>query len=351
MGSSSLSCRATAALLVAFFVGIAQADDTLEEAKQSLREWRNAFVNVHIRYTTTFLTINPDADYDTATSISNWTWTEDLYCLEDNLYLTDGAPIRRSTAGTGETEWFHAHYEISSEGEEFMESLTTGDSRGRSSAGRTGMIILPLLELWQVNPRCAWLPDVIDELGLTYEGTVEIEGSECVEYSYLLGENPNQSRHRLALDPAHGYLPKRVIFEQPGNPSHNPWRFLVTEFRETDTGTWFPAQGTRSTGSSEKTWTVDEVELNLAYDASDFATPALMNGTLVPGPNGFVAVGNGVAPEFMQQRRAEWEASLPAAGGVAISTSPPGGNTWIWFTLVASAGFLSFFFAWKLRQA
>jgi hypothetical protein len=350
MASTSLCSRATAALLVAVLVTTAHGDDRLAEAKQALRDWRNAFVNVRIRFTIEFLNIAPEEDFETATSRVEWTWTEDLYCFEDRVMVYDGIAKTRETAGVDANQWYFSMVEISPEGEEFLEFLTLGDSRGRSTVGRTGMVVTPLMELWQVQPRCAWLPDVIDELDFTYEGPVEIDGMECVEYSYFQGEGAETMRHRVVLDPSHDYLPRRVVLEQVRDPSNNPWNHVVTEFLQTEAGTWFPARGTFECVDGANRWTVDEVVLNSAFDAEYFSPPAPMNGTKVlEGSRPVYVAGNGEVPDFVAEERSKERVTHPETQQVVAV--PAAASGWIWSILLAVAGMVSFFAAWKLKQA
>lgn len=113
-------------------------------------------LNVRIRYTTEFRPADSDGDYDNSPILNEWTWTEDLFCLEERVYTQDRVPEERTISGTGHSHWYNATYEISPHGEEFLERLTIGDSRARTAAGRQGVFVTPLMELWQVQPQCAY---------------------------------------------------------------------------------------------------------------------------------------------------------------------------------------------------
>lgn len=317
MHSLPLSCRAAAFVLLALSAGVAPADDHLAAGKQALRQWRDAFANVRVRYTVEFLTItDPNADYKSASYTANWIWTEDHYWIYDSLSLYDEIAESRSMSGNGETESFSADYMISPHGQEFLKDLTIRDVVESTHAG--GGVILPLMGLWPLHPRHAWLPDLFDELNLTYEGDVDVAGAECVEFSTLRGDGGDMMRERLALDPAHGYLPRRVVLERVQDPSENRWTFVVTEFQRTEAGTWFPARGTFDIESSEigpspRRWTINEVELNATYTSQDFAPPEPMDGTEVIDMRGrdvgdrlfpYVA-GTGVVPDWVSGRQPE----------------------------------------------
>lgn len=116
----------------------------------------------------------------------------------------------------------------------------------------------------------------------------------------------------------------------------------------------FP-RGTLESDERSQRWTVEEIELNAAYSAADFATPAPMDGTQVTDnirQTSYVA-GNGNVPDWIEARRTEQMKQRTSAGAtIPVAATPPNGNSgWIWSILLAAAGVISFAFAWRLKHA
>jgi hypothetical protein len=166
-------------------------------------------------------------------------------------------------------------------------SLLPGDAsftkpdRVTISAPRGDQLLLqPLYGLW-FNLRNEWLGDLLErDLG-KYVAAEEVDGTRCLRV-----EVEDMPGHFVTvwLDPAHAYLPRRVITGPEGTGTfHNE----ITEFRHLDVGLWFPWSGEfwHLLGGTKTRhrylWRMHGVRVGEPIVAGTFAAPQIPDGTHV----------------------------------------------------------------------
>lgn len=271
-------CVLSGCFLFSGLTAVAADESPIVDAVSDLEQWRQSFVNLRIRYVSRFHYDEPaNLPFSSSSLHCDWIWTEDRQFLEESTVYRDEVEESRQLVGMNGEVAFLAKYETNGGGpSEALSLLMLNEAERVAMAGRQGAIVVPLEGLW-IASRCVWLADVVGELPLTDGGPVVVEGVPCQRLSYAVTD---YLEYVLALDPAHGYLPREVTLVNSRDEGGRH-RYLVQEYQRVDPGLWFPWRGSFWGANLRQDWEVEDVELNAEVEPARFDPPAPKVGTQV----------------------------------------------------------------------
>lgn len=243
---------------------------TLAEIAAGLRAWRSRIESIHVSVRWTWT--------PTEGSYSHWVWTRSG---KSRLYY------KRTVDGVVDESLlaFDGRYTFEFESPE-------GDPPNRARRVRIGNRRLSpdLLFLAAQAPhlgivvagegKWTWLDRLIDRGKVSFVGTEDSQGRKLpvLELSTGLRCVNGRRRHRITVDPMHGFLPLKHEFCEE--------IYLTEEFRKVaPPGVWFPVKGSHESWHNGRLqhrmrWEVQSVKLNEQLDEALFH-PKIPAGTII----------------------------------------------------------------------
>ncbi len=316
-------------------------DATDAEVADSLRQWRDSFVNIRVRFVSNLHYDEGGQNPFSSSSIhSEWVWTEERQFHEESTVYWDEHVHSRELAGTNGKVFFLAEFggpdDVASN---IPNVLTLYDAKG-AEPGRQGAVVVPLDGLW-IPQGCRWLGNEVGALSIASGEEMHVDGVPCRRALYPLADG---LKRVLALDPTHGFLPKEVTFMNQSD-SGGRYRFVVHEFRRVEPGIWFPWRGELWGAIHRQEWEVEEVELNASFLPSYFDPPPSGAGTRVfDGVQRRSYVVDGASPHIAPRR--------PDDGSrrVGIAATPGHVGAWAWMAVLVVLGLVFLLAARKLTR-
>jgi hypothetical protein len=251
-----------------------QSNSDLEDAIAELKQWRNGFSSIHVKYRTAtpndvqeeFPGMSKEEIADHVYFVGDWYWNDLGNLRSESLLMRDSRPSFRvvEVANAARNQSFRAEYRFDDAGNESLEQIwlyAQSDSVPRST-----IVAEPLYALWNTSMG-GWLGDGLSALSESAEVTTA-SGSEFTVRFWT---------REVELDLRRSALPRRLTEQNVG------WSWEAYSFRRYG-GTLFPSEGilvSTMDPDSPTSWKVTSVDINLEFPATLFHPPEFTEGATV----------------------------------------------------------------------
>ena len=255
------------------------ADENLEPILARLKNWRSTFVNVHQVWEISSATDDSGSSDTHPFSRHEWLWSDDgvrLFEATSFLNSRERPHVRvLDVLDTPQQSSFTAFYIGLADGGERLESLTIKSTAATKDV--SSISVLPLTGLY-FGGKALWLDEALTELTIQDIRLEEIDGAAYVR---IVAKELDGAI--FWLDPDHDYLVKRYLMPAVTG-GRDGIDFLVRDFRQLESGIWFPQHGRLQflgLDTSRQRWRVVEAAANIPIRDSRLTQPEPSDGTLV----------------------------------------------------------------------
>ena len=311
----------------------ARADEaTLADIAQALQDWKRSWVTLRVKFerrnpamAKRRMELDDSAPLDKFFFRQEWFWQDDDMRRHDERYCAGGdwGGLMEIGFNSRKSLKFDAYYDYgNSDKPEHLARLQIVAWNPQGAGARTSVAWeffptragVPLHALYNAGQE-EWLGDTLAKGKGVLEGFDDLDGVACPRVKLGLTH--------IWFDPRHGLLPCRtapVSRKQLGNDK-DEW--TANEFRQMETGAWFPASGTEwfvlDRPAEVESWIVTEVAPNETFDPKIFDPPKPVVGTRVENH----ATGQFYTAEDEESRRRAAEQTIARA---AENIPKPSGN-------------------------
>ncbi len=232
----------------------------LADAVSHLEKWKGHIVSIRVRSQMTSVGETSQAlrlsNVKKSVAESDWVWEDSGRFLDSMVASHDGKRSANDFQASDGKKFYATRFPSENPGSEYPANvLINAYQPGMMTSSKLDLMVMALYG--QGGKSLAERLSAVPEATTTPEGLLEMDGLPLGYEGF-----------RLVLDPSHGYLPQMLDYV---DRSSGVYRHTVDEFREVETGFWFPWKGTDILNDVDvQKWEVTQVDLNTELPATLF---------------------------------------------------------------------------------